>query len=167
MDPKRLTLTIIELHRLCEGKPGQWGPWGPCSKSCGTAANPGTMQRSRVCNGKFGSSQVPQLPWMSLPVASGLGNLTNFGHDMHTPSEKYYLDLNCVCDGHVLFGISAKSGSMSSLDHSQEIGVWFSSAPDSSISSSSIIPFSISSCSSITRVIPLLPGSYTETHTIH
>jgi hypothetical protein len=36
---------------LCEGKPGQWGPWGPCSKSCGTAANPGTMQRSRVCNG--------------------------------------------------------------------------------------------------------------------
>jgi hypothetical protein len=36
---------------LCEGKPGQWGPWGPCSKTCGTAANPGTMQRSRVCNG--------------------------------------------------------------------------------------------------------------------
>merc|ERR1712080_474731 len=34
--------------RLCEGTPGQWGPWGPCSVSCGSG---GTQQRSRVCDG--------------------------------------------------------------------------------------------------------------------
>ena len=51
---KRDILTTIEFHSLCEGKPGEWGPWGPCSKSCGTAENPGTKQRSRVCIGRFG-----------------------------------------------------------------------------------------------------------------
>jgi len=36
-----------EAPSLCEGTPGEWGPWGPCSKSCGAA----TKARSRVCNG--------------------------------------------------------------------------------------------------------------------
>ena len=49
------------------------------------------------------------------------------------------------------------------LADSQGISVWFSSPRFLSASSSSIIWFSLH-CSSITPVIPLLPGSYTDKH---
>ena len=49
---KNILIWTIELHSLCEGTPGEWGPWGPCSKSCGAA----TKARSRVCNGRLSSN---------------------------------------------------------------------------------------------------------------
>lgn len=35
------------LPKSCAGKPGEWGPWGACSKTCGN----GTRERTRECLG--------------------------------------------------------------------------------------------------------------------